>query len=95
MAIEITLKKDNMVKKSYVGFSWTTLFFGFFVPLFRGDWLWAVIMLVIGFFTSFIGHIVLAFLYNKIYTTKLLESGWQAADEYSKSVLVTNNIIVE
>lgn len=94
MAIEIKLKKDNIVKNGYVGFSWTTLFFGFFVPLFRGDWLWLLIMLILGIFTSGIANIVLAFLYNKIYTNKLLEDGWQPADDYSKSVLVTNNMII-
>ncbi len=33
-------------KESYVGFSWTTFFFGPFVPLFRGDFKWFFIMLV-------------------------------------------------
>lgn len=94
MAVEITLTKDNMIKKSAVGFSWTTFFFGFFVPLFRGDWLWLLIMLILGICTSGIANIVLAFLYNKIYTNKLLELGWKPADEYSKNILITNNLII-
>ena len=31
------------MKLAPVGYSWTNLFFGFFVPLFRGDWKWAVL----------------------------------------------------
>ena len=39
MATEILIKhKDSdMTKKGFYGFSWTYLFFGFFVPLFRGE----------------------------------------------------------
>ena len=31
----------------HVGFSWTTLFLGPLVPLFRGDWKWALIMYLV------------------------------------------------
>ena len=46
MAVEINLQKGDMVKKGFLGFSWTTFFFGLFVPLFRGDWFWLVIMII-------------------------------------------------
>ena len=36
MSIKVRLEKDNYLKNAYVGFSWTTFFFGFWVPLFRG-----------------------------------------------------------
>ena len=35
MSIKVRLEKDNYLKNAYVGFSWTTFFFGFWVPLFR------------------------------------------------------------
>lgn len=36
MAIKVRLEKEGQLKNAYVGFSWTTFFFGFWVPLFRG-----------------------------------------------------------
>jgi hypothetical protein len=39
MASSILIKHPDsgLMKKGYYGFSWTYLFFGFFVPLFRGE----------------------------------------------------------
>ncbi|WQT41429.1 HrgC protein [Helicobacter pylori] len=76
-----------------MGFSWTTLFFSFFVPIIRGDVKWAVIMLVVALFTSFISNMVFAFIHNKQYTTRLLESGYEPTDEYSKGMLRAKGII--
>lgn len=43
----LNLQSPNAgVKQVKVGFSWTTFFFGFFVPLFRGDIKWFLIMLL-------------------------------------------------
>ena len=96
MATEINLKKGNLAKKGLVGFSWTTLFFGFFVPIFRGDFTWAIIMVVLEAITCGASNIVMAFFYNnKIYTAKLLENGWEPADEYSKKTLIEKGMIIE
>jgi hypothetical protein len=46
MAVRVNLiNKDGVTRKGVLGFSWTTFFFGFFVPLFRGDWLRGIAML--------------------------------------------------
>ena len=37
MAIQINLEKYEHKKKGFVGFSYSTLFLNFLVPLFRGD----------------------------------------------------------
>lgn len=96
MVTEINLKKGNLAKKGLVGFSWTTLFFGFFVPIFRGDFTWAIIMVVLEAITCGASNIVMAFFYNnKIYTAKLLENGWEPADEYSKKILIEKGMIIE
>ena len=36
MAIKVRLEKEGQLKNAFVGFSWTTFFFGFWVPLLRG-----------------------------------------------------------
>ena len=59
MAIKVRLEKEGQLKNAFVGFSWTTFFFGFWVPLFRGrkkDFL-----LFFLFFLVKIGIIVLTF----------------------------------
>ncbi len=82
----ISLKKDNLIKKGLVGFSWTTFFFGFFVPIIRGDARLAIV--VVTLFTFGLSNIVFAFIYNKQYTTRLLESGYEPADEYSRYLAI-------
>ncbi|WRA90297.1 HrgC protein [Helicobacter pylori] len=128
VATTINLKKGNLIKKGFVGFSWTTLFFGFFVPIIRGDARWAIVMFISLFcyffvvgtiidgmfpdtdidkipddeatgifllvFSGYIFNIIIfAFTYNKQYTTKLLESGYEPTDEYSRGMLRTKGII--
>ena len=36
MSVRIKLEKDGKQDSGFIGFSWTLLFFGFWVPLFRG-----------------------------------------------------------
>ncbi|GAA7297864.1 HrgC protein [Helicobacter pylori] len=93
VATTISLKKDNLIKKGLVGFSWTTFFFGFFVPIIRDDVKWAIVMVVAALFTFGLSNIVFAFIYNKQYTTRLLERGYEPADEYSRGILQSRGMI--
>jgi hypothetical protein len=68
---------DGRMKKAPVGFSWTTLFFGFWVPVFRGDWKFAIIMFVTSIPTFGLTQLVFCFLYNKWYVEKLVENGFK------------------
>ena len=94
MATVVNLKNDNnVVREGVVGFSWTTFFFGFFVPVIRGDWKWFFIMLVTNIFTFGLINLVFCFIYNKIYTRGLLEKGFFPADDYSKQLLVQAGLV--
>ena len=68
--------QTGIMKSGYYGFSLTFLFFGWFVPLFRGELLIALMHFVITILTAFLWQIIFAFLYNKQYTTRLLEKGY-------------------
>jgi len=63
-----------------LGYSWTTLFFGLLPAVFRGDWKWAGIMLLVGIVTSWLSAILIfPFIYNRLYLTKMLRQGWKVA----------------
>lgn len=94
MAQVIMLEKNNILKKAFVGFSWTTFFFGFLVPLIRGDIKWTIIMLILGILSFGLAQFILCFLYNKFYTTALLERGYVPADDYSRAVLKMKGYII-
>lgn len=66
------------MKEAPVGFSWTVFFFGFFPPIFRGDWKWGIIMFILTILTLGISNIVFMFIYNKLYIKDLIGSGFKA-----------------
>lgn len=95
MARAVNLKKGNVHKNGVIGFSWTTLFFGAFVPLFRGDIAWFFIMLIAAACTFGLSLLVFPFIYNKIYTKNLLiKDGFEAADENAERELRVAGIII-
>lgn len=94
--MKVVLKHDTgLVKEVKVGFSWTTFFFGLFVPLIRGDFKWAGIMLLLSVLAgaltlgigSFVVGIVFAFIYNKLYIRDLVEKGYKATNEGDEQVI--------
>lgn len=89
----IKLEKNGVVKEVKTGFSWTTFFFGLWVPVIRGDLKWAAIMLIVAMFTFGLSWLVFPFLYNKIYIKELLANGWNPVAESDRTELIGNNII--
>lgn len=100
MAEKVILVRDNVIKEGFVGFSWTFFFFGFFVPLFRKDFMSAlgyfVISCVVSFFTygtgCFVLNIIVAFAYNKYYTENLIKQGFVPLDEKAEEILKQKGI---
>lgn len=72
-----------------IGFSWTVFFFGWFVPLFRGDMKYFGIMcaggILLGIIIPVVGPFILSwvmcFMYNKFNINDLLEKGFVPASE--------------
>lgn len=93
MKVNFKNEQTNQFKQTKLGFSWTMLFFGVFVPLFRGDWKWFLVSLVIEIFTAGLAWFVFPFFYNKIYINELLEKGFVPADEVTESALRDKGIL--
>lgn len=101
MKINLTNPTTKQIKQAKIGFSWTTFFFGMFVPLVRGDWKWFFILLVItlilgvptlGFGSALVG-LIFSFIYNRLYINDLLGHGYVPADDYSEKALQSKNFI--
>jgi len=93
MAIRLKHSNSGLIKKIPEGFSWTSLFFGWFVPVVRGDVKWAILWLIITIFTAGIGQIVMAFTYNKSYLKRMLENGYIPADDEATVKLTEKGLI--
>lgn len=86
---KISLTKDGHNKTVPVGFSWTTVFFGAFVPLFRGDFYWfaiafacvmANIIPLIGALVYLAYYILSPAFYNRLHIQRLVQLGWRLHD---------------
>ena len=62
----VYLEKNGITKEAPIGFSWTTLFFGAFPALFRGDFKWFFIQVFCALFTFGASTLVFMFVYNKL-----------------------------
>ncbi len=72
--------QSGLVKSGYIGFCWTYLFFGWLVPVIRGEISIGVLHLILTVCTFGLFQIIMAFLYNKQFMTRLLTSGWVLND---------------
>lgn len=83
-------------KKVPVGFSWTTLFWGFWPALLRLDWKYFLIQFIVGVVlaatTMGIGNIlfsiIFGFYYNRLYCADLVADGWRVSEYFGMSSLV-------
>jgi hypothetical protein len=86
MATELTLTHPNGLRKTaWLGFSWTSLFFGPLPALFRGDWFafaaYVFAFFVIGMVTGGVAApllwLIWPFFYNRWHARRLVEQGYQ------------------
>lgn len=86
------LKHDNgVIKHIKVGYSWTTFFFGFWVPAIRGQWSDFAIIFLSAVPTVGILPFIWTFKINKRYCHHLLERGYTPATEEDLRVLSLMN----
>ena len=86
---EILVNKETGERKEIpTGFSWTTLFFGLFVPLIRGYFVYFFILLALCVFGFgfIIAWLVCPFLINKHYKEHLLKNGWMTEQAHNKKI---------
>ena len=85
--INIRHKESGISKNCFVGYSWTYFFFGFFVPIFRGEIAIGIFHLIFSIVTFGLFQLVMPFLYNKQYSTRLLTDGWELNDTEERNNL--------
>ena len=83
----ILINNAGIKKECPTGFSWTTLFFGFLVPLARGDLIGVIIQLLASVFSIGIFWFIWPFMYNKNYINRLLEKGYMPYYEEDVTIL--------
>lgn len=100
MAEQFLMKneKTGVIKKTYIGYSWTMLFFNAFAPLIRGDFKDFFILAVINIAVYILSPnlifywcicnipaFIFSFIWNKIYTERLLKDGYTFAESEEKN----------
>lgn len=61
-----------------IGFSWSVLFLGFFVPFWRCDWFLGILMLLLTPLWP-LANLVMCWSYNKHYLQKMIKAGYLVA----------------
>ena len=72
MSVKFQLKKDAYIKKGTVGFSYTTYFWEFFVPIFRGDGKGLLMLLIARILLLSPGYLINYFFRNFIFNPNSL-----------------------
>jgi hypothetical protein len=89
----INLIKNNKIKKCDVGFSISTLFLSFLIPLYRRDFKYFLIQLILlimskNFLLLFLTvWLIFSFTYNEIYISNLLKKGYIPYEEKDYELL--------
>ena len=85
--------KKEKIKDSPAGFSWTTLIFGFWPALLRGDLLGALVIMVINAGTNsspvlyVLSSTLIAIFYNYVYINRKINKGYDVPTDNDKELL--------
>lgn len=90
----VCLKKENCVEECKIGYSWTTLFFGFITPIFRNDFRGCGLMLILTLIVPYVQLLVVPFIYNRLYIKGLLTKGYEPLSERDKIILREKRIYI-
>ena len=90
--IVIVHKESGIKKNCFVGYSWTYFFFGFFVPIFRGEISIGIFHLIFSIVTFGVFQLVMPFLYNKQASIRLLLNGWELNDSEENNLFASYKI---
>ena len=93
--IKVKHNESGILKNCFVGYSWTYFFFGFFVPIFRGEILIGVLHLIFSLVTFGLFQLIMPFLYNKQYSIRLLSNAWSLYDSEENELLAREKIGIE
>ena len=93
--IILTYGDSGLIKEAKAGFSFTSLFFGVFAPLFRGDFKGFFLQFVLAIFTGGLSWLVVPFIYNKRYIKRLIEKGYVAANQETHDILSLKGILIK
>ena len=90
--IKVKHNESGVQKNCFVGYSWTYLIFGFFVPIFRGEISIGVFHFILSLVTFGIFQLIMPFLYNKQYSIRLLNNSWSLNDSEEKNAIARQRI---
>lgn len=90
--IRVKHSESGIQKNCFVGYSWTYFFFGFFVPIFRGEISIGIFHLIFSLLTFGIFQLIMPFLYNKQYSIRLLNNKWKLDDSEKNNAIARYKI---
>ena len=93
-SVRIIHLNSGLAKNGYVGYSWTYLVFGWFVPMFRGELGIGVLHFAFTLISAGLSQLIFLFIYNRQYMTRMLTSGWQLDSSDSNYDLVKHKLNV-
>jgi hypothetical protein len=73
--------RSGQITSGFYGFSWTYFFFGWWVPLLRGEFGIAALHFLFSIFTFGIWQVIVSFMFNRQCTGRLLEAGYIFVDK--------------